>query len=138
MSAERFRVNDWQSRLGALLAERLAMPFAWGENDCCTFACDCVQAISGHDPAAGLRDHRTAQAAATALAGLGGVKGAADARLGPRITPLLAQVGDVGLGVLEGRETLLVCVGDAWVGPAKDGMARLPFESVPDTAWRAF
>jgi Domain of unknown function (DUF6950) len=132
------RYNDWQSRLGAVLGERMAKPFAWGENDCCTFACDCVLALSGHDPAAGLRGHRTARDATETLQGIGGVQGAADARLGPRIAPLLAQVGDIGLGVLEGRETLLVCVGDAWVGPAKDGMARLPFDSVPDTAWRAF
>jgi hypothetical protein len=132
------RLNDWQSRLGALLAERRAEPFAWGTNDCCTFACDCVRAISGHDPAEGLRAHRTAQEATNVLQGIGGVQGAADARLGPRIAPALAQVGDVGLGELEGRDTLLVCVGDAWVGPGGAGTVRLPFEAVEATAWRAF
>jgi len=132
------RLNDWQSRLGALLAARRDEPFAWGTNDCCTFACDCVQAISGHDPAEGLRAHRTAEEATKVLQGIGGVAGAADGLLGPRIAPALAQVGDIGLGLLDGRETLLVCVGDAWVGPGGAGTIRLPFDAVTDTAWRAF
>ena len=138
MTAPAARLNDWQSRLGALLAERRDAPFAWGENDCCTFACDCVLAISGHDPAEGFRAHRTAEEATKVLRALGGVQGAADALLGPRIAPALAQVGDIGLGDLEGRATLLVCVGDAWVGPGGAGSVRLPFEVVADTAWRAF
>jgi hypothetical protein len=132
------RVNDWQSRLGALLAQRRAVPFAWGTNDCCTFACDCVQAISDHDPAEGLRAHRTAEEATKVLQAIGGVQSAADALLGPRIAPALAQVGDIGLADLEGRATLVVCVGDAWVGPGAEGSLRLPFEMVTDTAWRAF
>jgi hypothetical protein len=132
------RLRDWQSRLSALLAERRHAPFAWGANDCWTFAADCVVAISGHDPAKGLRSHQTAVGASKSLAPIGSLPDLADARLGARIAPALAQAGDIGLAMLEKHPTYLVCVGDAWVGPGEDGLLRLPRDTPVYLAWRAF
>lgn len=49
------RFPDWPERLGRALRERLDVPFAWGTNDCATFAADCVLAQTGTDFAEGLR-----------------------------------------------------------------------------------
>ena len=84
---------------------RRAQPFAWGIHDCCTFAADAVQAITGQDPApAGLRAHRTEKQALRALRRHGGVVGIATDAMGPPAPVSLACVGDVvvvcgGVGV---------------------------------------
>ena len=92
------RLPDWQLRLEAFLAQRRAQPFSWGVNDCCTFAADAVQAITGQDPAPpGLRVHRTAAQAARTLRRHGGVAAIARRALGQPGDPAQACVGDVAL-----------------------------------------
>lgn len=44
------RVSDWESRLSEYVAEKRKEPFAWGQNDCCTFSAGAVEAITGTDP----------------------------------------------------------------------------------------
>ena len=130
------RFPDWQERLATLLDERRAMPFSWGTNDCCTLACDAVLAMTGHDPAEGLRAHRSAQEAAEVLRAHGGVLGLANDRLGPAIVPALAQVGDVAMATLDGRDTLVICAGSGWVGPGADGLVWIE-QAAASHAWRA-
>lgn len=43
------RRDDWEARLAEVLATTAVQPFAWGVQDCCLFAADCVQALTGHD-----------------------------------------------------------------------------------------
>lgn len=43
------RRDDWEARLAEVLATAVAQPFAWGIQDCCLFAADCVQALTGID-----------------------------------------------------------------------------------------
>lgn len=124
-----------RERFEALLRERKAAPFEWGRNDCCMFAADCVQAITGADLAADLRgEYSTAQQAARVLAQLGGIEAAA-ARAGDEIPPLCAAWGDIGLVTLEDRQLLAVCTGMNWVAPAAAGLA---VRSLPEAAkaWR--
>lgn len=130
------RLPDWQSRLDAVFAQRARQPFAWGPNDCATFACDCVLAETGHDPADGLRAHRTAAEASAVLKAHGGLRKLADARLGAAIAPALAQVGDVGLASIGGRLSLVVCGGERWHGPSETGLASIPADAIR-RAWRA-
>lgn len=130
------RLPDWSLRLEGLIAAREAAPFAWGENDCATFACDCVREITGRDPADGLRDHRTEDEGAATLKANGGIRALADARLGVRIPPASAAPGDVGLVRAPGGRALVVCVGSQFVGPSRGGLARYPLDAV-STAWRA-
>ncbi len=128
------RLRDWQSRLDALVMERLHQPFQWGSNDCCLFAADCVKAVTGYDPASDLRGHYADEfEAARLLQALGGVVVLASQRLGEVIPVSMAQLGDIGVSVCDGRQTLVCCMGAHWMGPGKDGL--VPVLNVVQ-AWR--
>lgn len=130
------RHPDWQLRLQAFVQSRLAKPFAWGTQDCCLFVCDAIEAITGHDPAADLRGYSTEREAARILRDHGGVFGLAEARAGAAVPVLAAQVGDVGLLPLDGRDTLALCGGAHWLAPGAAGLVALPLETAV-AAWRA-
>lgn len=136
MTAQPARHHDWQVRLQALVQSRLAAPFEWGKHDCCLFVCDAIEAITGHDPAADLRGYSTEREAARILREHGGVLGLAEARAGAAVPVLAAQVGDVGLLPLGGRDTLALCGGAHWLAPGPHGLITLPLDAASD-AWRA-
>lgn len=131
------RLPDWQPRLAALFAARAAEPFTWGRFDCCLFAADAVQAVTGHDPAADLRGtYSTAAEAVRVLERVGGVAGVAIRRAGPVIPAQLAQAGDVGLSLLDPeRPALAVWGGAAWHAAGTIGLATVPASAVV-RAWR--
>lgn len=113
-------------RFDALVAQRMREPFAWGAHDCCLFAADAVLALTGQDHAAGLRGTYTdAMGAVRVLQQLGGLRAVAG-RVGPRVAPLGARVGDVGLVAHADRELLAVCVGDVWLAPGPHGLGATP------------
>jgi hypothetical protein len=130
------RLPDWMPRLSAVMARYRDLPFAWGRADCCLFAADCVQAVTGRDPMA---DHRGAYAsehdALRALQACGGLVNGAVDRLGPVIRADLAQPGDVGLVLLGGRQSLAVCCGQHFMAPGPHGLVVI---HLPDVlrAWR--
>lgn len=130
------RYHDWQIRFAAFVATRQAMPFAWGSNDCCTFAADCVLAITGADVATSeQRSQKTALEAARLLEELGGVEGAAGAAMGIPISPMMAQVGDVVLVDADGRDMLAVCNGSTCMAPGPDGLVHIGMASARK-CWR--
>jgi hypothetical protein len=130
------RLPDWQQRMEAFIALRMAMPFAWGANDCATFAADCVQAITGHDPApVGLRKHTTAKQAYRAMARHGGLAGIAQAALGEPVPALLAGVGDVVLVTAGKREAFAICNGSTALAPSAHGLVSVPLQGAR-YAWR--
>jgi len=45
------RISGWESKLGDFISSRVDSPLAWGKNDCCLFACDSIEVITGTDPA---------------------------------------------------------------------------------------
>lgn len=125
----------WRERFDAIVSLRMGTPFSWGLHDCCLWAADCVQATTGTDHAADYRgSYSNALQAARLMADLGGMA-ALGGRAGPPIAPLQAGVGDVGLVVQGGQETLAICAGDVWLAPAADGLAALPFDAAR-MAWR--
>jgi len=132
------RLRDWPERLAALFAASAARPFEWGRFDCCLFAADAVQAVTGHDPAADLRGrYRSKLGAARVLGRFGGVAGVAAARAGLEVPPAMAQPGDVGLSHHQpGQPALAVWGGSAWhaVG-AGAGLVVVPASAVV-RAWR--
>jgi hypothetical protein len=130
------RLPDWQPRLQALIQQRQAQPFAWGLHDCCLFVCDGIEAITGHDPAADLRGYSTEREALRVLQAHGGVRGLAESRAGKSVPVLAAQVGDVGLLPLDGRDTLALCGGAHWLAPGALGLVALPLDAA-SLAWRA-
>jgi hypothetical protein len=131
------RFRDWQSRLAAFVESRRHEPFAWGTNDCCTFACSAVESMTGHDPAEGLREHRTAAEAAEVIRDNGGIEALACSRLGAEIVTGLAAVGDIGYAeCASDRWGLVVCIGEHWTGPGESGLVVLP-KGAAVRAWRA-
>jgi hypothetical protein len=131
------RPYDWMLRLERLAAERRAMGFAWGVNDCCMWAADVVLAVTGVDPAADLRGSYATEAQALAvIEQAGGLRALAAARLGPEVPVLAAQTGDVGLveqpsGVL----ALAACLGGSWQAVGPEGLWAVPLSWVV-AAWR--
>jgi hypothetical protein len=62
------RSQTWLTReLDTYLRESQTKPFAWGSNDCCLFAANGIQAMTGVDIADDFRGKYTDQAAAFAL-----------------------------------------------------------------------
>jgi len=130
------RLTDWQSRLATCLAERCALPFEWGKQDCVLFAADCVAAVTGVDPAAGERGaYKSAAGAARVLKKRGGLEAVAAAALGPEISPLMAQPGDVGLVANGGQACLAVWVGACWYAPGATGLTQFRLDEAT-RAWR--
>lgn len=131
------RLHDWQPRLAALIAQRMAARFVWGENDCCLFACDAVLAITGHDPGADLRGtYATAAGAARVLQRVGGVAGVATQRAGPGVPVALAQPGDIGLCTQDNdHPALAVYGGSVWHAPGSLGLVAHNASNIT-RAWR--
>lgn len=135
--SEVIRYRDWQSRLAQYLAGREAMPFEWGSNDCAMFVCSAIEAISGFDPGHAVRGYGNEREAARIVKSLGGMPGVGHHLFGQEIHPMQAQVGDVGLIEIDGRESFALCGGSLWLGPGLEGITRVPI-NVALAAWRCF
>lgn len=129
------RRADWQLRLAAFVQERASMPFEWGRNDCCLFAADAVQAMTGGDPAAPMRGYSSALGAQRLIEEAGGLLELVSQYLGDPVSPHMAGVGDVVLLVNEGRDLLGICNGTSAIGAGPQGMAVLGMESAR-AAWK--
>jgi hypothetical protein len=129
------RHYDWQLRLEAFARERLSMPFAWGRNDCATFAADAVQAMTGERLLADLRGYADERGAARLIGAAGGLRAIACQALGEPVSPCFARPGDVVLLLAQGRETLGICNGPTVCGPGAEGMLNLPMADAV-AAWR--
>lgn len=119
------RHRDWQSRLAAFVASREGAAFAWGQHDCALFVCDAIKEFTGHDPAADVRGYKSERGAARVVKSLGGMRAIGASRFGAEIHPMQAQVGDVGLIEMAGRESFVLCGGSVWVGAGATGLVRL-------------
>lgn len=131
------RVQNWEMQLDDYLKARVALPFAFGANDCCLFAAGAVEVMTGEDLAAKFRGkYRTEYGAAQALKKYAGAgvralmdKMAAEYGLAEAPPPMLAR-GSVALVLNDGRESLGIVdlTGMAIVAPGIAGMARLPID----------
>lgn len=124
------RPADWPQRLRTFIASRQSEPFAWGRNDCATFAAAWVRALHGVDLLGELQIRYTdAAGAALLMRDNGGLRGLAIKALGaPRHHATLAQRGDVVRVLIDGRESLAVLDAAAIVGPGLPGLAVLPLD----------
>ena len=103
--------------LQAYISERLELPFVWGSHDCILFAIGWLNLRSGKDWLADLPTWSTAKEATRAVASVGGLDTAFDARL-KRINPNAAKDGDLAL---VGRTAFLFS-GPHIVGPGHQGL----------------
>lgn len=141
------RKHSWPEDLHAFFEARRGEPFAWGKNDCCLFAADAIQAMTGADVAADYRSlsystEADAFAALHQVTGGNTVEAAANyaaAKYGLRELPttLFAQRGDLvlfsgaaglALGIVghNGRHAIFV---------SPTGLNRVPLKSCTK-AWR--
>ena len=44
------RLSKWESRLAQFVESNRTTPFKWGYHDCATFACKCIEVITGEYP----------------------------------------------------------------------------------------
>lgn len=96
-------------------------PFAWGQNDCCLFAADCVLAICGVDIADEYRGkYSTALGAFRAVKKYGGLEAAIERACAsaefPQVSVDFARRGDLVLFDTEHGPALGICLGvDSWL-----------------------
>lgn len=130
------KINNWQIALYAQVEAFNTLPFAWGTHDCCTFAADCVLAMTGTDQMAGYRGgYKTAVGAARKLAKAGGMVAAISAELGEPIAPALAQRGDVVCFSSPLGDTCGVCMGSTVAAAGMAGVVFTPM-TLAYKAWR--
>ncbi|WP_417656195.1 DUF6950 family protein [Pseudidiomarina aestuarii] len=122
------RVKDWPTRLIQLLQQRRTMPFEWGVNDCCLFAADAIEAVTGEDPAPEFRDRYSTELGSMRVLkreGYESIEAVLRAKLGepnPRQAPAR---GDIVLVDYMGTLTVGVYFNCAWV-LSEDGLVQAP------------
>jgi hypothetical protein len=118
------------------VADREAMPFTWGPNDCCSFVAGAIEAQTGANPVrrAGLT-WTTQRGARRVLKRLGGQQGAVDGILRP-IALAMAQRGDAGMIEGEGVPMLVLIEGVLLAAPGDAGLVRYP-RALLVRAWSA-
>ncbi len=114
------------------------MPFAWGPNDCVSFAAEWVLRATGKDFMDGRRGYDTEFGALRTIKEAGVENMDLDELVSmhlPRVDLGLAQRGDIALAIQGNSPGLMVIEGDALVGPGFDGLERLPRDHAVKT-WR--
>ena len=136
------RLPHWEMLLDGWHKVAETRPFLWGKSDCCLTACDAVLAITGIDPAIGLRglchDRASAIRVMRDYAGGGVEKTVAKAFAAcgfGDVPPIFARRGDCGLVPGDGGPALAVCLGKMWAAQSKDGLVYLPLKNGL-RAWR--
>lgn len=90
----------------------------WGIDDCALWFANTINDALGYDPAAQWRTgYKDKAGAIKTLGNLGlsfAARNAANKYGWERITPLDAQVGDIGLSVIGGNVTTLICRSQKW------------------------
>jgi hypothetical protein len=134
----RQRFHDWPERLAALVAARKDTPFAWGANDCCSFAADAALAVTGHDPFALHRGRYATEAGADDVVGPDGLTRFVERLMrdfGAEEVPVAAaQRGDWALLVVGNMPLVGVVLGAQVAAPGVRGLAFVPFRRA-ERAW---
>lgn len=126
------RLPDWPRRLVEFVEAHAETPFSWGGHDCVLFAAGAVAAVTGEDPAAEIRGRYRTRLGALRLIrarGFDDLAGVLAARFG-QVAPAMARRGDLGFVAGGEGPSIVVCVGDRFVGPREPrGLAHLPFSA---------
>lgn len=126
------RHQNWEHRLNEFL--KSVGPFEWGSNDCCMFAVNAVEAMTGIDHGKPYVGYKTALGAARRLEKFGGVEGIATIELGEPKSIKMAKRGDV-VSVENGKNIILgICVGVKIAAVSEDGLTFFSM-SVAKNAW---
>lgn len=120
--------------LNEFVGRKMGEVFAWGDNDCCSFAVQWAQIATGKEFELPAYKH-TAKSAAAALKKAGGIEQLASDLFGEKINPNFAQRGDIVLIDYDDRQSLAVMSIQGIVGPGKQGLVVLPADNAL-AAWR--
>lgn len=124
------------ARLRSYIREGAALPFVWGQSDCCPWALGWVEREIGSDPFATVRGaYASRMACARLLAQHGGLEALARRLMstaGLRETDA-AKPGDVALVQTAIGPMGAICVGGAFAMKSIDGVVVMP--SNPIVAW---
>ena len=134
------RYTDWPERLAAKINECRIKPFEWGQHDCCLFAMDCVEVMTGVDlvkPYRGYTDCREAQRLLDQHGGISGIANtiAQKHSIPETLFPLHARRGDVCLFNVGRGDTIGVVVGEHIFAPGAEGLIGIPIIHAMRT-WR--
>lgn len=126
---------DWQNRLNAVMKAAIERPFSWGQHDCCLFAADCAEAMTGDNFSAGWRGTYDSETGAKkAILRGGGSLEKVLARYLDEVPVKLAQRGDIAVVENAGSRCAgVVCSGAVWV-PGENGLVGLRVK--PLSVWR--
>lgn len=131
------RLHDWPSRLSRTIEASFDKPFVYGEHDCGLFCADCIEAVTGVDPAAGWRGRYGNEIEAFKVMKVRSLAGVLD-RLFEPVPLAFAQRGDVciaPIGVLRNRRReILMMVVDGGVLRGAAGM--IAPRAAASKAWR--
>lgn len=124
------RKENWPELLLDAVEAARSKPFAWGQHDCCTFAADCVQAMTGVDLMAEFRGRYTSAKGAVKVVAKAGHAALADAWCAAlaEIAPLAAQRGDVVMFETDEGLAVGVVTGTQAVAAGPDGVTFVPLE----------
>lgn len=127
--------SDWHNRLIAVIRAAEKRPFLWGEHDCCLFAADCAEAMTGDNFADGWRGTYDSETGAKkALLRGGGSLEKVLAKYLDEVPVKMAQRGDIAVVENAGTRCAGVIYGGAvWV-PGETGLVCLRIK--PLSAWR--
>lgn len=121
------RLDSWEKNLNAYL--KTVGPFEWGKNDCCLFAANAVEAMTGVDPAKKYRGYKTKLGAAKKLKNIG-IEGAwTEVLNGEPINPKLCRRGDVVLFQNGQEQSVGVCLGTTFAAIAEEGLIMLSMDN---------
>lgn len=126
---------DWHNRLIAVIRAAEKRPFLWGEHDCCLFAADCAEAMTGENFADGWRGTYDSETGAKkALLHGGGSLEKVLAKYLDEVPVKMAQRGDIAVVENAGTRCAGVIYGGAvWV-PGEAGLVCLRVK--PMSTWR--
>lgn len=126
------RHQNWEHRLNEFL--KSVGPFEWGSNDCCMFAVNAVEAMTGEDHGKPYKGYKTALGAVRRLEKFGGVEGIATIELGEPKPITQAKRGDV-VSVQNGENIILgICVGVKIASVSEEGLTFFSM-NVAKNAW---
>ncbi|ORC19861.1 hypothetical protein B1H42_16565 [Enterobacter cloacae subsp. cloacae] len=126
---------DWHNRLIAVIRAAEKRSFLWGEHDCCLFAADCAEAMTGENFADGWRGTYDSETGAKkALLRGGGSLEKVLAKYLDEVPVKMAQRGDIAIVENAGTRCAGVIYGGAvWV-PGETSLVCLRVK--PLSTWR--
>lgn len=130
LASVRARRPDWPERMAKIVEARRYVPFAWGRQDCCSFAADVTVALTGRDPLAAYRGRYASEAEADRLIGPAGLEAFVTRLMedaGATEIPVIeAQRGDWALLVIGNMPLVGVVLGAHVAAPGEDRLAFVP------------